>query len=140
MTIQAAQFNIDRPAFSQATRFFPFKSHSSSLSSARNVGVPMADFAPPSGPPPPQVPQGWKAIWNEQYQEWFYVNLSTKQSQVCIIALLRARRQRTTSLQQTNLSHVHNANAFAVGEADNTSKWSIRIASRRAPRLRPQQL
>lgn len=41
----------------------------------------MADFAPPSGPPPPRVPEGWKAQWNEQYKEWFYVNLHTKQSQ-----------------------------------------------------------
>ncbi|KAF2770877.1 hypothetical protein EJ03DRAFT_388640 [Teratosphaeria nubilosa] len=40
----------------------------------------MADFAPPPGPPPPQVPAGWKAVWNEQYKEWFYVNIHTKQS------------------------------------------------------------
>ncbi|KIV99047.1 uncharacterized protein PV09_09220 [Verruconis gallopava] len=41
----------------------------------------MADFAPPAGPPPPQIPQGWKAVWNEQYKEWFYVNTFTKKSQ-----------------------------------------------------------
>ncbi|KAF2717940.1 hypothetical protein K431DRAFT_349131 [Polychaeton citri CBS 116435] len=41
----------------------------------------MADFAPPTGPPPPKVPDGWKAIWNDQYKEWFYVNTVTKQSQ-----------------------------------------------------------
>ncbi|KAF2213343.1 hypothetical protein CERZMDRAFT_121038 [Cercospora zeae-maydis SCOH1-5] len=41
----------------------------------------MADFAPPPGPPPPKVPEGWKAIWNAQYNEWFYVNTYTKQSQ-----------------------------------------------------------
>lgn len=41
----------------------------------------MADFAPPPGPPPPKVPEGWKAIWNTQYNEWFYVNTHTKQSQ-----------------------------------------------------------
>ncbi|RMD43335.1 hypothetical protein DV735_g1838, partial [Chaetothyriales sp. CBS 134920] len=40
----------------------------------------MADFAPPTGPPPPRVPEGWKAVWNDQYKEWFYVNLHTKQS------------------------------------------------------------
>ncbi|EMC96407.1 hypothetical protein BAUCODRAFT_473428 [Baudoinia panamericana UAMH 10762] len=40
----------------------------------------MADFAPPSGPPPPHVPAGWKAVWNESYKEWFYVNTYTKQS------------------------------------------------------------
>lgn len=40
----------------------------------------MADFIPPSGPPPPKVPEGWKAQWNEQYKEWFYVNIHTKQS------------------------------------------------------------
>lgn len=44
----------------------------------------MADYAPPAGPPPPhapEVPKGWKAVWNDQYKEWFYVNLNTKQSQ-----------------------------------------------------------
>ncbi|SLM35843.1 WW domain [Lasallia pustulata] len=41
----------------------------------------MADFVPPSGPPPPKVPEGWKALWNDQYKEWFYVNTYTKQSQ-----------------------------------------------------------
>ncbi|KAI5205521.1 hypothetical protein AUEXF2481DRAFT_383967 [Aureobasidium subglaciale EXF-2481] len=41
----------------------------------------MADYAPPPGPPPPQVPEGWKAQWNDQYKEWFFVNLYTKQSQ-----------------------------------------------------------
>lgn len=41
----------------------------------------MADFAPPPGPPPPKVPEGWKAVWNPQYNEWFYVNVYTKQSQ-----------------------------------------------------------
>lgn len=41
----------------------------------------MADFAPPPGPPPPKVPEGYKAVWNEQYKEWFFVNIYTKQSQ-----------------------------------------------------------
>lgn len=42
----------------------------------------MSDFAPPSHPPPPQgLPLGWKAIWNAQYSEWFYVNTYTKESQ-----------------------------------------------------------
>ncbi|KAL1647977.1 hypothetical protein SLS58_002301 [Diplodia intermedia] len=41
----------------------------------------MSDFAPPVGPPPPKVPEGWKAVFNAQYQEWFYVNIYTKQSQ-----------------------------------------------------------
>ncbi|KAG9527405.1 hypothetical protein KCU93_g5297, partial [Aureobasidium melanogenum] len=41
----------------------------------------MADYAPPPGPPPPRVPEGWKAQWNDQYKEWFYVNMHTKQSQ-----------------------------------------------------------
>ncbi|KAI4182142.1 MAG: hypothetical protein LQ346_006646 [Caloplaca aetnensis] len=41
----------------------------------------MADYAPPSGPPPPKVPEGWKAVWNNEYNEWFYVNLHTKTSQ-----------------------------------------------------------
>lgn len=41
----------------------------------------MSDFTPPTGPPPPRVPEGWKAIWNAQYSEWFYVNTYTKASQ-----------------------------------------------------------
>lgn len=41
----------------------------------------MADYAPPSGPPPPKVPEGWKAVWNNDYNEWFFVNLHTKTSQ-----------------------------------------------------------
>ncbi|KAK3397177.1 hypothetical protein B0T20DRAFT_356901 [Sordaria brevicollis] len=41
----------------------------------------MADFVPPPGPPPPKVPEGWVARWNDQYKEWFYVNTYTKKSQ-----------------------------------------------------------
>ncbi|KAI1388827.1 uncharacterized protein F4822DRAFT_259308 [Hypoxylon trugodes] len=41
----------------------------------------MADFLPPTGPPPPKVPEGWVARWNDQYHEWFYVNTFTKKSQ-----------------------------------------------------------
>ncbi|CRK20352.1 hypothetical protein BN1723_012128 [Verticillium longisporum] len=41
----------------------------------------MADFEAPSGPPPPELPPGWTARWNTQYNAWFYVNLHTKQSQ-----------------------------------------------------------
>src|SRR6266498_2053869 len=41
----------------------------------------MADFEAPSGPPPPKVPEGWVARWNDHYKEWFYVNLHTKKSQ-----------------------------------------------------------
>ncbi|KAI4152111.1 MAG: hypothetical protein LQ340_003096 [Diploschistes diacapsis] len=37
--------------------------------------------APPPGPPPPKVPEGWKAVWNSQYSEWFYVNVHTRASQ-----------------------------------------------------------
>ncbi|KAM0711244.1 hypothetical protein Q7P35_001983 [Cladosporium inversicolor] len=40
----------------------------------------MSEFAPPSGPPPPQLPEGWKAIWNDQYQAWFYANTVTKET------------------------------------------------------------
>ena len=68
-----------------------------------NYGAPPAETygAPPGPPPPPvrdhhiipsplyhlliddfpQVPEGWKAQYNNQYNEWFYVNLHTKQSQ-----------------------------------------------------------
>ena len=36
----------------------------------------MSDFIPPTGPPPPKVPEGWKVQWNDQYSEW-YVHPST---------------------------------------------------------------
>ncbi|KAI5293595.1 WW domain-containing protein wwm1, partial [Ascosphaera acerosa] len=39
-------------------------------------------FTPPSaGPPPPSVPSGWKAQFDERYKEWYYVDLSTGKSQ-----------------------------------------------------------
>ncbi|KAK6863568.1 hypothetical protein PG995_000096 [Apiospora arundinis] len=41
----------------------------------------MSDFAPPAGPPPPTVPEGWAARYNAQYSAWFYVNLYSKKSQ-----------------------------------------------------------
>ena len=56
----------------------------------------MADFAPPKrepflprqspanppqSPPPPKLPPGWKAVWNAQYKEYFFINLHTKASQ-----------------------------------------------------------
>ncbi|KAA8564376.1 hypothetical protein MFRU_013g00130 [Monilinia fructicola] len=40
----------------------------------------MSDFAPPTSPPPPKVPEGYKAVWNTEYKEWFYVNIYTKKS------------------------------------------------------------
>lgn len=39
-----------------------------------------SQFAPPSQPPPPHLPPGWKAIWNDQYHQYFFVNIYTKQS------------------------------------------------------------
>lgn len=30
---------------------------------------------------PPQVPSGWKAVFDDEYQTWYYVDLSTKSSQ-----------------------------------------------------------
>ncbi|KAK8084070.1 hypothetical protein PG996_002851 [Apiospora saccharicola] len=41
----------------------------------------MTEYAAPTGPPPPTVPEGWATRWNEQYQAWFYVNTYTKKSQ-----------------------------------------------------------
>lgn len=38
-------------------------------------------FAPPSGPPPPSVPEGWKAQYDDRYQTWYYVDLATGKSQ-----------------------------------------------------------
>jgi hypothetical protein len=26
---------------------------------------------PPAGPPPPEVPKGWKAHWDETYKAWW---------------------------------------------------------------------
>ncbi|KAH8762901.1 hypothetical protein F5882DRAFT_522703 [Hyaloscypha sp. PMI_1271] len=33
---------------------------------------------PPAGPPPPEVPEGWKAHWNQTYKAWFYENFYTE--------------------------------------------------------------
>ncbi|EER40493.1 conserved hypothetical protein [Histoplasma capsulatum H143] len=38
-------------------------------------------FARPAGPPPPRVPDGWVAQFDDKYKEWFYVNLKTGISQ-----------------------------------------------------------
>ncbi|EEP79234.1 conserved hypothetical protein [Uncinocarpus reesii 1704] len=38
-------------------------------------------FAPPSGPPPPPVPEGWRAQYSDAYRQWYYVDLSTGVSQ-----------------------------------------------------------
>ncbi|OGM43554.1 WW domain protein [Aspergillus bombycis] len=38
-------------------------------------------FAPPPGPPPPAVPEGWKAQFDDRYKQWFFVNLRTGKSQ-----------------------------------------------------------
>ncbi|KAE8392727.1 hypothetical protein BDV23DRAFT_150966 [Aspergillus alliaceus] len=38
-------------------------------------------FAPPPGPPPPVVPEGWKAQFDDRYKQWFFVNLHTGKSQ-----------------------------------------------------------
>lgn len=40
-----------------------------------------SSYAPPPGPPPPSVPEGWKAQYDERYQSWFFVNLATGKSQ-----------------------------------------------------------
>ncbi|KAB8072837.1 hypothetical protein BDV29DRAFT_176623 [Aspergillus leporis] len=38
-------------------------------------------FAPPSRPPPPAVPEGWKAQFDDRYKQWFFINLRTTKSQ-----------------------------------------------------------
>ncbi|KAL5355451.1 hypothetical protein BJX96DRAFT_48930 [Aspergillus floccosus] len=38
-------------------------------------------FAPPPGPPPPSVPEGWKAQFDDRYKQWFFIDLSTGKSQ-----------------------------------------------------------
>lgn len=48
---------------------FNFDVVSSTTNTTREIYL-MADFLPPSGPPPPKVPEGWKAVWDEQYKEW----------------------------------------------------------------------
>lgn len=36
----------------------------------------------PSNPtgPPPEVPAGWQAVWNDEHKEWFYANIHTSQT------------------------------------------------------------
>lgn len=38
-------------------------------------------YAPPPGPPPPIVPEGWVAQYDPTYQRFYYVNLATQRSQ-----------------------------------------------------------
>ncbi|KAF7593160.1 hypothetical protein BBP40_011873 [Aspergillus hancockii] len=38
-------------------------------------------FAPPPGPPPPALPEGWKAQFDDRYNQWFFINLRTGKSQ-----------------------------------------------------------
>ncbi|KAF8245816.1 hypothetical protein K440DRAFT_645631 [Wilcoxina mikolae CBS 423.85] len=38
-------------------------------------------IAPPPGPPPPSVPEGWLARWDDNYKQFYFVNLVTKKSQ-----------------------------------------------------------
>ncbi|KAL5332205.1 hypothetical protein BJX70DRAFT_384834 [Aspergillus crustosus] len=38
-------------------------------------------FAPPPGPPPPSVPEGWTTQFDDTYEQWFYINLATARSQ-----------------------------------------------------------
>ncbi|KAL3445508.1 hypothetical protein BJX65DRAFT_281376 [Aspergillus insuetus] len=38
-------------------------------------------FAPPPGPPPPSVPEGWTTQFDDNYRQWFYINLATGKSQ-----------------------------------------------------------
>ena len=45
------------------------------------VDVDVDDVAPPPGPPPPEVPEGWIARWDDNYKQFFYVNLATKKPQ-----------------------------------------------------------
>jgi hypothetical protein len=41
----------------------------------------MDDIDAPAGGPPPKVPDGWQAKYNDKYSEWFYINTVTKKSQ-----------------------------------------------------------
>ncbi|KAG0634668.1 hypothetical protein HOY80DRAFT_985468 [Tuber brumale] len=38
-------------------------------------------YAPPPGPPPPTVPEGWVSQYDPAYQRFYYVNLATQRSQ-----------------------------------------------------------
>ena len=63
--------------------------------------VKMADFAPPSGPPPPRVPEGWKAQWNAQYSEWYAADLPHPlASQVA--AIINSHRGSTSTSTPSN--------------------------------------
>jgi len=52
------------------------------MSQFRDTGVEDPFSAPPPpGPPPPATPEGWLAKWDENYRQFYYVNLLTKKSQ-----------------------------------------------------------
>jgi len=45
------------------------------------LDVDVDGVGPPPGPPPPKVPEGWLARWDDNYKQFFYVNLATKKPQ-----------------------------------------------------------
>ncbi|KAL9620293.1 MAG: hypothetical protein Q9160_005192 [Pyrenula sp. 1 TL-2023] len=40
----------------------------------------MSQYLAPTGPPPPKVPEGWKAVYNDQYKEWYLTPPSSPSS------------------------------------------------------------
>src|SRR5947207_1385638 len=67
------------------------------------------------GPPPPKIPSGWKAIWNNQYNQYFFVNTYTK----------KARWQPPT---HPAFPRANSSSPF--GRHQNTSELSERISAR----------
>ena len=85
----------------------------------------MADFAPPSvcsppavyrwpeltrgrqkGPPPPKVPEGWKAIWNGKYTEYHYNPPLTASTSRIQGVVLRQRSNEEIAVGQTYRARV----------------------------------
>ncbi|SGZ49919.1 CIC11C00000005089 [Sungouiella intermedia] len=40
-----------------------------------------ASLPKPSRPPPPALPEGWVAIWDEEYKRYYYANRVTRETQ-----------------------------------------------------------
>lgn len=58
-------------------------------------------FAPPSGPPPPSVPEGWKAQYDERYHAWYVAPQPVTSNILTISQVLYRPRNRKITMGTT---------------------------------------
>lgn len=67
----------------------------------------MSSFAPPPGPPPPSVPDGWKAQYDDRYKAWY----------------IPSQLLPTLSQKSPSLVNVLTRNRFFIDLATGKSQW-----------------